>query len=78
MRIGPNTLVDDVMRAYPRSIRVFMANRMQCIGCPVGRIHTLADACREHEIDLAELIAALEDMASAAAEERRGPSARPG
>ena len=44
-------LIDDVMRRWPRTIRVLMRRRMLCIGCPIGIFHTVADACRAHEID---------------------------
>lgn len=44
-------LVDDVMRAAPKTIRVFLAHRMGCVGCPIATFHTVEDACREHGID---------------------------
>lgn len=43
--------VDAVMRLWPGSIRIFLAYRMKCIGCPVGRLHTIEEACREHGVD---------------------------
>ena len=45
-------LIDDVMRTWPATIRVVMRRRMLCIGCPIGVFHTVADACRAHEVDL--------------------------
>jgi hybrid cluster-associated redox disulfide protein len=44
-------LVDDVMRGAPNTIRVFLAHKMGCIGCPIATFHTVEDACREHGID---------------------------
>jgi hybrid cluster-associated redox disulfide protein len=52
-------LVDDVMRRWPRTIRVFLDFRFQCVGCPIGCFHTVEDACREHHTDLDEFLAAL-------------------
>jgi hybrid cluster-associated redox disulfide protein len=51
MPIGPDDLVDDIMRRWPATIRVFVDRRMGCVGCPVGSFHSVEDACREHGID---------------------------
>ncbi|HEX5007783.1 MAG TPA: DUF1858 domain-containing protein [Hyphomonadaceae bacterium] len=40
--------VDEVMRRWPATIRVFLDFRMGCVGCPIGGFHTVADACTEH------------------------------
>lgn len=60
VRIGPQDLVDDVMRRWPQTIGVFMRGRMKCIGCPFGPFHTIAYACEEHGQDQDAFIAALE------------------
>ena len=52
MDIGRNTLVDDVMRKWPGTIRAFLDSRMNCPGCPIACFHTVADACREHRVEL--------------------------
>jgi hybrid cluster-associated redox disulfide protein len=59
MSIALDTLVDDVMRGWPATIRAFLDHRMLCVGCPIGQFHTVADACREHGIDAAQFIRAL-------------------
>ncbi len=46
------TTVDELMSAHKATIRVFIRHRMMCIGCPVARIHDLAEACREHGVPL--------------------------
>jgi hybrid cluster-associated redox disulfide protein len=61
MSVGTDDLVDDVMRAEPRTIRVFLAFQMGCVGCPLACFHTVADACREHHIDRDAFLAALHD-----------------
>jgi hybrid cluster-associated redox disulfide protein len=43
--------VDDVIRTKPETIRVFLAHRMGCVGCPIATFHTVDDACHEHDID---------------------------
>lgn len=55
------TPVDKVMGDWPGTVRVFLDWHMACVGCPVGRIHTVADACTEYGIVLASFIAALEN-----------------
>lgn len=67
MSIEPDHLVDEVMRRSPRTIRVFLAFKMGCVGCPLACFHTVADACREHHIDRDVFLAALGECA------RHGP-----
>jgi len=59
MPFRSDDLVDDIMRAAPHTIRVFLAFRMACIGCPIATFHTVEDACREHGIDRDKFVAAL-------------------
>jgi hybrid cluster-associated redox disulfide protein len=51
MSIGFADLVDDVMRASPQTIGVFLEFKMRCVGCPIACFHTVDDACREHGVD---------------------------
>ena len=53
MTIESTQLVDDVMRRWPATIRVFLNHRMHCVGCPIACFHTVEDACREHDVDRA-------------------------
>ena len=71
MTIEPTQLVDDLMRRWPATIRVFLDHRMHCVGCPIACFHTVDDACREHKVDRARFLAALAAAASAG---RAGPS----
>ena len=59
MPISPFDSVDDVMRATPEAIRVFLEHRMGCVGCPIATFHSVDDACREHGIDRDTFIKAL-------------------
>jgi hybrid cluster-associated redox disulfide protein len=49
--IDPHMMVDEIMRRWPATIRVFIPNRMLCIGCPIGVFHTVLDACDAHDLD---------------------------
>jgi hybrid cluster-associated redox disulfide protein len=70
MPIEPHDLVDDVMRCWPTTIRVFLDHKMRCVGCPIACFHTVDEACREHETDrerfLADLRAAVPRDSAAA------------
>jgi hybrid cluster-associated redox disulfide protein len=61
--LDPDMPVDEIMRRWPATIRVFMRHRMLCIGCPIGVFHTVTDACIAHELDQhafeTELLAAM-------------------
>jgi hybrid cluster-associated redox disulfide protein len=43
--------VDQVMKRWPASIRVFLDFRMGCVGCPIATFHSVDEASREHRID---------------------------
>lgn len=60
MKIGRSKLVDDVMRNKPATIRVFLHNRMGCPGCPIACFHTVADACREYDVEVEPFLRELE------------------
>jgi hybrid cluster-associated redox disulfide protein len=70
LTIDPEMTVDEIMRRWPATIRVFIRNRMLCIGCPIGVFHTVKDACDAHRIDenifSGELLTAMtkDDLAS--------------
>lgn len=59
MPVEATLLVDDVMRQWPMTIRVFLNHRMHCVGCPITCFHTIIDACREHGVDQAEFLGEL-------------------
>ncbi|QRM31997.1 DUF1858 domain-containing protein [Microvirga sp. VF16] len=77
MPVEATQLVDDVMRRWPTTIRVFLNHRMHCVGCPITCFHTVADACREHGVDqvkfLSELSAVIKGQAVTSPES--GPKA---
>lgn len=72
MSVEATQLVDDVMRRWPATIRIFLNHRMHCVGCPITCFHTVADACREHGVDqetfLTELGATIREQAASPAQ----------
>lgn len=57
--IDIDSVVNDIMREFPTTIRVFLDFRMRCVGCPIASYHTVDDSCREHGVDAATFLAAL-------------------
>ena len=58
--------VDNVMRRWPLTIRVFVDFGMHCVGCPIATFHSVDEACREHRIDLERFMGRLREAARAA------------
>ena len=52
--------VDQVMNRWPASIRVFMDFKMGCVGCPIATFHSVEEASREHKVNLAAFLGALQ------------------
>ena len=62
--LTPDMTVDQVMKRWPASIRVFLDFRMGCVGCPIATFHSVDEASREHEIDAAVFLSALQRVAA--------------
>lgn len=57
MTIDKNTIIGDVLDAYPDTAEFFMEIGMHCLGCPHSRGESIEDACYVHGTDADELIA---------------------
>jgi len=64
MRIEDTLLVEETMRCWPGTIRVFLDFKMGCVGCPIASFHSLEDASREHGVDLDRFLSALRQVAA--------------
>ena len=64
LEIDYQTTVDEIMRRWPATIRIFLDFRMLCVGCPIAPFHTVTDACREYHIELGAFLAALREAAA--------------
>lgn len=60
--INPDMVVDEIMRRWPATVAVLLRYRMLCVGCPIGTFHTVAEACREHQIDEGDFLLELESV----------------
>ncbi|MFN4142844.1 DUF1858 domain-containing protein [Aestuariivirga sp.] len=63
MTIEYTSLVDDVMRQHPATIRLFLVRRMGCPGCPIACFHTVEDACLEHGVEAEAFLRELRTLA---------------
>jgi hybrid cluster-associated redox disulfide protein len=59
--IDPAMMVDELMRRWPMTVKVFIRWRMKCIGCPFGVFHSIEHACQEHSVERSAFLAALEE-----------------
>ena len=59
----PDMTVDQVMKRWPASMRVFLDFRMGCVGCPIATFHSVEEASGEHAIDGGAFLAALQAVA---------------
>ena len=66
--------VDTIMRRWPSTIGVFIAYKMKCVGCPIGRFHSLAEAAAAHRDAPFELIEEALEMAIAEDRSRADPA----
>ncbi len=56
MTVTKDSVIGDVLDAYPKTAAVFMSIGMHCLGCPASRGESIADACMVHGVDADELI----------------------
>ena len=59
--IRPDTLVDDLLTAYPQAAEVFVNRAMMCVGCTISSFHTLAEAAAVYHLNLDAFLAELRD-----------------
>jgi hybrid cluster-associated redox disulfide protein len=43
--------LNEIMRIWPRTIRVFIDWHLHCVGCPIADFHRLSDSADEHGYD---------------------------
>ncbi len=54
--ITKDMLVGEVLDKNPELAKYFLEIGMHCLGCPMSRGETIADACRAHEQDVDSLL----------------------
>lgn len=66
--ITADSLVQDVVEYYPRTIAIFARHGLQCVGCYISPFHTVADSAREYEMALEHLLGDLNQAVGAETE----------
>ncbi|HEX5165568.1 MAG TPA: DUF1858 domain-containing protein [Thermomicrobiales bacterium] len=61
--ISGDTLVEEILDRIPLAAQVFVGRRMHCVGCPIARFETLAEACRIYCQALDNMLADLSAVA---------------
>lgn len=56
MQITKNSIIGDVLDAYPDTAPLFLEIGMHCLGCPASRGESIEQACMVHGTDADELV----------------------
>jgi hybrid cluster-associated redox disulfide protein len=67
--------IDQLLEARPGAARILLRHGMACVGCPMARFETVAEAAREYRVDLGTLLKELR-RAKRDARRQRAPSPR--
>lgn len=74
MFIHRTSVVENVMRDWPATIRTFLDFKLACVGCPIATFHTVADSCHEHGIEEATFLTALRAVVASGVDQGSLPS----
>jgi hybrid cluster-associated redox disulfide protein len=59
-------IVDDVMRRWPSTIRIFVEFQMLCVGCPIANFHSVGEESDEHELETGTFLSKIVEKAKEA------------
>jgi hybrid cluster-associated redox disulfide protein len=62
LTLHPSLLISELLEACPQCIPVFLHHHMSCVGCSFSSFETLAEAARNYQLPLEQL---LRELASA-------------
>jgi hybrid cluster-associated redox disulfide protein len=72
--ISGETIVEEILDRFPLAATVFVRHRMHCVGCPIARFETLAEASRIYRQALDELLAELRAVTQATVDAATPPA----
>jgi hybrid cluster-associated redox disulfide protein len=58
--ISGETIVEEIIDGIPQAAAIFVRHRMHCVGCPIARFETLAEACGIYRLSLDEVLSDLQ------------------
>ena len=59
MKFSKDTKIGEILEKAPEKAEILLEVGMHCLGCPASQMETLEEACEVHEIDVEELLKAL-------------------
>lgn len=62
MEITRESIISDILAAYPQSMPVFQEIGMHCLGCALATSESLEQACAAHGVDPDEFLAHLNNF----------------
>ena len=65
MTITKDMSIVDVVQQYPQTVQVFRNYGMGCLGCAAARFENIDQGAAAHGIDIAALIASLNEAVNA-------------
>ncbi len=60
-KITRDSLIGDILDAYPDTAQFFLGMGMHCLGCPSARGESVAQACAVHGVDVEELVKSINE-----------------
>ena len=54
--------IEVILEKWPKVSRVFISNRMGCIGCSFAKFHTLHEACEIYQLDEGNIVGKVKDL----------------
>ena len=54
--------IEVVLGKWPKASRVFISNRMGCIGCAFAKFHSLYDACEIYQLDKENVLGQIQEL----------------
>lgn len=62
MEITRESIISDILAAYPQSMPVFQEIGMHCLGCALATSESLEQACAAHGVDPDEFLVHLNNF----------------
>jgi hybrid cluster-associated redox disulfide protein len=59
MKVTKDMTVEEVVQSNPKAAQILMTYEIGCIGCPVSQQETIEEAAKSHNINVNNLIDAL-------------------
>ena len=62
MQVTKETVIGDLIRENPESIRVLLEHGLACVGCPASQVETLEEAAMVHGLNIDSLMSSLQEL----------------